>query len=110
MFIVPTPREAYPDETVSVALEGITYVIRWLYNEREGVWTFSISDVDDVPILSGVRVVQNVDLLELASDERRPPGAMMIIDATGSRVEPTLESFGHSARPVYIPADELAAL
>lgn len=104
---VPTPRDGYPDETFRVALGGSQYVIRWQWNEREGTWAFTIADAEGVAILSGVRVVLNVDLLEWTSDPRKPDGALLVVDPSGGTTEPTLSDLGQRVQVVFATSDEL---
>lgn len=107
MLFVPTPTDAYPDETVRCSFEGQSYAIRWLWNERDGAWVFSLSDNEGL-VVSGVRVALNVDLLRtVPMSPRRPPGKMYVIDPSGSTVEPDLESLGKSVKVVYVPEAEL---
>lgn len=101
MQLVPTPA-GRPNARVRVALSGSTYTILWLWNARDRAWTFSISDADGVPLLSGVRVVLNVDLLATAAPStRRPPYPIFVVDPTNTGVEPDLESLGGRVKVVY---------
>jgi hypothetical protein len=101
MKLIPTP-SGYPDLTVSVTLTGSVYRIRWQWNQRASMWTFSIDSPSGVRLLSGVPVLINSDLLAWAppSDER-PPYAILVVDASGAFDEPTLESLGARVRVVY---------
>lgn len=106
---VPTPTNGYPDETVRVSLDGRSYSIRWLWNGREGVWSFSIADADGTDLQCGVRVVLGANLLEWTSDPRAPGGAIMVVDATGGTTEPDLDTLGQRVQVIYLTADEIAA-
>lgn len=106
--ILPGPG-GYPDKRFDVTLDEVAFRGRWLWNQRGGVWTFSLSDSSDTPIVSGVRVVLNVDLLDGVADPRRPLGPLLVVSPSGGE-EPTLETLGNGASVVYLTADELAAL
>ena len=105
---IPGPG-SYPDRSFDIQLDGTTYRARWLWNERVGVWTFSLADRDGVAIVSGVRAVLNVDLLSGCVDPRRPPGPILVVDPTGTGTEATIDSLGQSVKVVYLTAAEIAA-
>ena len=109
MQTVPTPTDGYPHETAQVQLEDTFYVVVWRWNARDGAWYFGLSDVDGMPIVSGVRVVLNADLLGGVSDTRRPPGPIVVVDPAGRAAEPGLYDLGTRVKVVYIQKEELAA-
>jgi hypothetical protein len=104
--LLPGPR-GYPDKRLDVTLDDVPFRVRWLYSERAGVWTFYLSDSADQPIVSGVRVVLNVDLLDGVADERRPPGPLLVVNPSGDE-EPTLETLGNGVSVVYLTAADIA--
>jgi hypothetical protein len=107
MLLIPTPTDGYPDWTARVSLDGSTYDIRWQWNERDGAWVFSIADRDG-PLLSGVRVALNVDLLaRCPMSSRRPPGPIYVVDPSKGRDEPTQSDLGQRVKVVYVPEAEL---
>lgn len=108
-LIVPTPRNGYPNDTIRVALDGATYTFSWNWNQTEGVWYVSIGDADADPIVSGLRVVLNSSLVANVADPRRPPGALLVIDPSGGKVDPTLETLGSSVKLVYLDAAEVSS-
>jgi hypothetical protein len=108
MQLLPTPNDGYPHQTAQVQL-GDTFVVTWRWNARDGVWYFGLTDVDSVPIVSGVRVVLNVDLLGGVSDSRRPDGPVVVVDSAGRADEPGLLDLGKRVKVVFIPRAELSS-
>lgn len=101
MKLIPTPN-GYPDVALRTTLSGSTYGIRWRWNERASMWTFSIDTPSGDRLLSGVPVLLNVDLLAWAPEsDDRPPYPILVVDPTGSTLEPTLDSLGRSVQVVY---------
>lgn len=47
-----------------VSLEGISYGIEILYNERNELWHMSIFNDDDTPIIQGIALVPNYPILQ----------------------------------------------
>jgi hypothetical protein len=108
-FVLPTPRNGYPIDTIRVALDGVTYTFAWAWNQTEGVWYVSIGDADADPIVSGLRVVLNSSLLASVADARRPPGVLLVLDPSGGKADPTLETLGSSVKVVYLDAAEVGS-
>ena len=108
MTPVPTPVDGYPHQTGQVQLGDALYTVGWKWNARDRAWYFTLSDVDSVPIISGVRVVLNINLLNGASDVRRPKGAIVVVDPSNKLGEPGLFDLGTRAKVVYIPPEEFA--
>ena len=106
MKFVPTPSDGHPDTRVRVALSGATYAIRWLWNDRDRMWSFSMWDPDGAPLVMGVRVALSTDLLAWTSpDAGRPPYGIGVLDPTGSGEEPTRETLGARVKVVYAEPD-----
>jgi hypothetical protein len=109
MKLVPTPTNGHPSTRVRVALSGATYAIHWLWNERDGTWSFSMWDPDGEPLVQGVRVVLNVDLLSWAPrGDRRPPYGIVAVDPSERLQEPARDTLGTRIKVVYLEPDEAA--
>ncbi len=109
MQLLPMPVGGYPNQTVQAQLGDAFYVVGWRWNARDGAWYFSLSDVDGAPIVSGVRVVLNVDLLSSASATGRPKGAIAVLAPSGSATEPGLTDLGTRVKVVYVAPEEMTA-
>lgn len=108
MLLIPTPAEEYPDVRVRVPLDGATYAVRWLWNTRDRVWTFSMWDADGAPLVMGVRVVVKAILNLWADATRGPPGLILVVDPTGKGGEPSLSTLGSQFKVVYASFEEAA--
>lgn len=55
----------YPDAyyTYSIALEGNSYVFEFVYNERMQLYTFSLLDAENTPIIQGEALVPYYPML-----------------------------------------------
>jgi hypothetical protein len=106
MKLVPTPRAGHPNTLVRVPLGGATYAIRWLWNQRDRAWTFSMWDPSGEPLAMGVRVVLGVDLLgAVGASDRRPLYGIGIVDPSGKGQEPNRETLGSRIKAVYLEPD-----
>lgn len=109
MVILPPPQGAHT--RMSLSLSGATYVVAWDWNERDGAWAFSMDDPSGEPLVAGVRVVLNIDLLAYApAGDRRPPYALVVVDPSEKGRHPGFDSLGSDVVVVYTePDDEEAA-
>ncbi len=60
-YKIPLTPEA---QTFSIALAGINYQFKLAWNSIANLWTLDIADANEVPIISGIPLVANTDLLE----------------------------------------------
>lgn len=88
-----------------VRLDGSDYNVRLLWNTRASTWTLDLLDVDNEPIVSGAALVPWWPLLELLTDERRPPGELMLWNPDETPDAPTLTDLGVKSRLVYYEAE-----
>lgn len=66
-----------------VSLEGSDYLLDFAWNERAEAWALSVSSADDVPIVSGIRLVSNRPLLRrFRATDGLPPGDLIALDLT----------------------------
>ncbi len=52
-----------PEDNFSMTIDGLFYTFRQLWN-TEGFWTIDIFDADKVIIISGIRLVAGINLLD----------------------------------------------
>ena len=86
-------------------LDGVSYTLRFEWNQRAGAWSMDLADVDGVAIASGIVLVGGVRLLARVRDARRPPGDFAIIDTQGNS-DPTFTSLGTQHLLVYAHPSE----
>ena len=79
--IIPTST-TLSDYRQTTSLDGRDYILRLLYNQREGTWFLSLYDEEEDPIAESLKVVVSFSLLRLLTDPRKPPGILMAFDTT----------------------------
>lgn len=100
---IPLRTTGYPAISQEIELDGRLYGLALRWNEREEVWYLTLSDQAGAPIVAGVRVVVDWDLLRKCVDARRPPGTLMAVDSTGEG-DPGLSDLGDRVKIVYVEA------
>jgi len=117
---IPTSQR-FTDYRQTTTLEGRDFILRFLWNQREGTWFFSLFDSQEDPIVEGVKVVVGFPLLRLVTDDRKPPGVLLAVDTTapvpdraeGEKVlalDPGIDELGERVLLLYFPTDELDEL
>jgi hypothetical protein len=89
------------------SLSGKDYVLQFDWSQREGAWTMSLADGSGAPISSHAMVV-SLRLLERVTDDRKPPGELVLLDSLGAGEEATFTSLGSRHQLVYLDAGEIA--
>ncbi len=64
----------------TTSLDGQDFIFRFLFNQREAEWFFSLADGNDDAIVEGVKVIVQLPLLRLVTDPRQPPGIILALD------------------------------
>jgi hypothetical protein len=93
-------------QTLKVTLEGSVYYLRLEWNMRHG-WYLGIQDSSQSVIFHPRRLVADYDFLGAVSDNRRPPGKLVLADTTGQGMDPTFESLGREHVLYYVESSEL---
>jgi hypothetical protein len=117
---VPTSTEL-TDYRQTTTLDGRDYVFRFLWNQREGTWFFSLFDEEDDPIVQSVKVTVQLPLLRLVTDPRKPPGILLALDTQAVETDfstlvkttardPGIAELGERVLLLYFTADEVAGL
>jgi len=107
MVIVPFRDFASFDQEVQ--LDDIPYRIKFDYNVRYGFWTMSFDTRDSIPIISGIKLVLNYQLLEQYQGRGGlPNGELYVIDTTEEETKINRNNIIEPLAIVYIPEDELA--
>jgi len=101
--VLPT-RTDTPRYRFTIELDGQSFIFTFEWNDRDSGWYLSISDVNEVPLVSGVRVVLNVPLLDRYLDPRLPAGRFAAIDTSGTDTEAGFADLGDRVKLVYQPA------
>jgi hypothetical protein len=90
MAILELPvKNAMPDFQFTSDFEGVSYTLRFTWNERAGVWSMSIGDAQGNVIVGGIAIVVNWLLLDRFKDSRLPAGKLFTWDSSGQGREIT---------------------
>jgi hypothetical protein len=97
--------------SIRPVLDGVTYEIVVRLNDRMSAYFLDLYDAERTPLVLGRRVVIEWDIFGLARHlEGAPPGAIMAMDTTPRKEDPTFEDFGTRVLLVYHDADEIAGI
>lgn len=108
MVIVPTGSE-HADFEEDVDLGGTVFRVRVQYNGRDDSWYLSVSDVDENPLVMGVRLTLDTSTLGPHVGEDLPQGALAVIDPAETRQDPSRQSLDDEVMAlVFFTLAELA--
>lgn len=107
MLALSLPKPAVPFYTVRASLDGADFYLDFEWCMRGG-WFMGLRDAAGVAIFSPRRLVVKRDLLKGCTDARKPPGALLLVDSTGTGKEPGYEDLDVRHFLVYYTESELA--
>jgi hypothetical protein len=91
-----------------VELSGRSYGFTFRWNDRLEQWCLDVLDGDGARIVSGVRVVVGVPLLQRFRNPALPPGLLAAIDTDGGNVDPGFADLGRRVVLSYADLEDLA--
>ncbi len=98
VLTIPTT-PGVPFYTQKTRLDGVDYILGFRYSQREDRWYLNISDSEEIPILTGLKLVANWPLLQAYHyDPRVPPGEIMAISLENDDTPPGLNELGEKLR------------
>jgi hypothetical protein len=90
-----------------VQLDGVEYLLRFQWLEREMAWYMQFLDQDGVELAVGVRIVVDYPFLRRFKDPRLPPGTLIALDTSLQRKEiEASDELGDRVKLVYITVDD----
>ena len=97
---------ALPAQEMEVPLGGNVYRLTLRWNTRDVSWSLDIATRERVPLIDGLKLVLNHELLDRFADERLPDGYLIAFDSTGKKT--TIERFdlGNTVQLVFVPRSE----
>lgn len=82
-------------------LDGVTYRFKFAWNIRLEIWTFSLFESDDTPIIQGQKLVTAANLLDRFQFENAPTQGLYLFDTSGLDEPVTLLGLGDRWRLLY---------
>ena len=88
-------------------LEGVEYLFRFYWSDREQAQYFDISDQDGNILAAGIKCVLGQNLLDRFTGPTLPPGELWLTDLTGANAEiVTQAELGDRCPLVYFTSDD----
>lgn len=92
--------------TEIVDLDGQSWILRFDWNNRAEAWYLTISTIEEVEVVGGIKIVLGMELLKATGRENIPPGALYAnaitpVDRVGKNDIPA------AVELIYIPEAEL---
>jgi hypothetical protein len=91
-------------QTFSTDLNGTNYNFRVIWNERLGVWSMTIYDVDFNVIIAGVALLIGTDIIKSLNSSI---GGMVVADSDGTNRDATVDDLGTRVKLIYLTPEEV---
>lgn len=108
MRIIPFKEPSFWQEQIQ--LSGVTYTLKFKWNALNKFWSMDIYLSDNVPVVVGVKIVNNWNLLEQYSMSNKPLGDILCQSIVGTFEKITREGMTNASQLVYYEQGELNAL
>lgn len=94
----------------SINLDDIQYNLNFRWNALNEYWVMDVSSANDVPIVFGVKVVANYNLLNQYSMDGKPPGDIVCQNVVGGWEDIRRYDMGQVDELVYYAMGELQSI
>jgi len=74
-----------------ITLDGVAYNFSFSWNTRGEYWNLAISDYENTPLVSSIKIVLDYELIEQYVDKGLPPGKLYALDFSGNKSDITYE-------------------
>ena len=91
--------------TISVELDGDSFILKFSWNGRFNRWMLGIYDADENPIKTGLPLHINWDVFGRFADDDLPQGLLMLYDTTGGNEECGEDELGGRCKLLYYTAE-----
>lgn len=106
MVVIPVKND--PSHEFSIVLDGVSYVLRFIWNTRFEYWAMNISDRDGNSIVDGIRVVSDYGLTEQLTVNGLPEGDFFVGRTDESFDKIGIDSFSNDeAVLVFLTKEEI---
>jgi len=106
---VRIPLRVFPSYTQVVNLEGKQYKLKVDYNQSHDFYTIGFYTVDDVPIVTGIKVVRDYNVLRPYASVELPQGMLFFTDLSGTVDRIGYEDVESLVAGLYLTQEELSA-
>jgi hypothetical protein len=96
----------------TVALDDVVYRFEFEFNTRCLAWHLNVQTQDGTPLVQGIKLLANIDLLGRHKDTRLPKGRLYAIDTEEGEdgIRPEKNQLGTKLRLLYFTEAEVDAL
>ena len=93
--MVIIPFTTYPSVTKEVAFDGDIYKLSFTWNDRMEAWVLSFLTLQDVAILTGIKLVLNYELIRMYRHLNIPQGNLFVFDLSDNENKIGYEDFSN---------------
>jgi hypothetical protein len=104
---VQIPMKPVAFNSMSVTLDNEQFILETIWSDRGNAWSLSIFTVDEVPIVSGIKMIES-RVLNLEYNQSNAPKGYLIT-AHASRGRPVFEDLGVALKLYYYTEAEINA-
>lgn len=78
------PMQDLPAYTEQIVFEDTVYTLKFVWNSRGAYWTIDFYDIDENPLVIGIKIVLNYELISRFVDRGIPKGFLYAIDVSNN--------------------------
>ena len=85
--MIEIPFVTYPAVSEDISMDNVVYRVQCVWNTRKAFWSLSLFDTDDNPVLTGIKLVINYELIAMYRHLDIPQGELYVLDLNENVVD-----------------------
>ena len=98
---ITVPRGTDGNFSFQVELDGVVFLMVFLFNQRAGVWYFDLLTEAGVPIRRSIKLTTGWQWLRQVQRIGRPAGELLALDTTQSGLLATFDTLNDTIQFIY---------
>jgi hypothetical protein len=90
-----------------VALDGVDYILRFLWNSRIQRWYLTVKSAADVDLITGRKICVDIPWASHETIDGVPAGQLWTTDPSGSGIDPGLRELGERVVLLYVDEESV---
>jgi hypothetical protein len=99
---IPTNSNGNPSFSETISIDGVYYKLNFKWNTRDTCWLLDFLDINDNPIMLGIKLTVEYELITLHALPVMPLGSLFLLDLSATYEPCGFEDLGGRCKLYYL--------
>lgn len=102
MYQIPTNPNGNPSFSETISIDDVYYKLLFKWNASDESWLLDFLDINDNPIICGIKLVVEYELIRMHALPVMPPGRLFLFDLSGNYERCGFDDLGGRCKLYYL--------